>query len=145
MTFGYNPELCNGPACPGCGCRDTHIPPKKVAKPAATGSWFRSGRAGSSDRATCRHCGLAFTFQEAAAPEPLAPFPGIEMPVPHFPGNVPDLTQPEVVEKQVDHKVVAVVKCPECGEIMKTSSTRKTFRYHKCTNSACGCTTKTAR
>jgi len=136
MSYGYQPKLCDGPPCPSCGCQDVRI----LQQPTAGKSWWGSGKA------KCRHCGRVFFFREVANPVPISrsreEFSHVSAEN-YFPGNNFDAGGSPEEEKQPEIKVVAVAKCPDCGETMKISSTRKDFRYHKCPK--CGKTTKTAR
>lgn len=55
-------DLCEGPACPRCGCTDTDIL-RRPAEPAdvnpdGLGTWFTDGRA------RCRNCNTEFCFRE---------------------------------------------------------------------------------
>ncbi len=110
-------EICKGPECPHCGCRDSEI----LKEPAGGRSWFNSGRA------RCRHCGMEFSFQELP-PEP-EPAPIVE----------PEQTVPI----QIAERTIPAPKCPDCGGEMRVTSTRKAVRYHKC--DACGRTMKTPK
>ena len=133
MSYGYELQACDGPVCPRCGCRDSKI----LRQPDVTGSWWGGGKA------RCRHCGLAFSFREIPKPPPPPEVPvECELPEKYFPGNGSELAEIDD-NRPVDCTMIPIVTCPDCGDTMKTSSTRKKFRYHKCLK--CGRTLKTAR
>lgn len=130
-------KLCNGPACPYCGCRDARI----LVEPKThlgSASWFGAGKA------RCNHCGKPFSFREMPSvqretivPAYLNPY-GDELQV-----EVPD---PEQHGAAVDHaperppKHFPGNRCPKCGGIERVTSTRPLYRWKKCVE--CGNTRK---
>lgn len=62
-----NLDLCEGPECPNCGCRDTQIlrQPREPAEPDPDGQgvWFSSGQA------RCKVCRTQFAFRLTHQPE----------------------------------------------------------------------------
>lgn len=111
-------ELCQGPACPRCGCRDARILQEPAAK-----SWWACGRA------RCRHCGLVYGFRDTS-PSPA-------------PGPAADPAPEPAAEPRTDPATPPPLTCGDCHERMKVSSTRKLFRWYKCPR--CGKTQKVAR
>jgi hypothetical protein len=65
-----NLDLCDGPECPRCGCRDTFILQRPAAgtlevDPDGVGTWFTTGRA------ACNHCHTEFCFKESPPGPPV--------------------------------------------------------------------------
>lgn len=81
----------------------------------------------------CVHCGREFHFREVAAEsEPLVEVAAESEP------------EPPVATKPIDPpRVLPVVRCEGCGEIMKVSKTLKAIRRYKCPG--CGKTAKRVR
>ena len=118
-------DLCNGPACSFCGCRDAEI----LSTPHGD-SWWDAGRA------RCRHCGREYAFRELPPePPPYVP-PIVERPVP---AEGLSCTAPILVQSAAA-RVLPNVKCSKCGSPMKVASTLKTIRKYKCPQ--CGATAK---
>ena len=107
------PELCAGPACPYCGCRDVQIPQQ-----ALSGSWYASGGA------VCNHCRrrFAFTPMQQQAHEPIV------------------YQEPTPVVTRSDHVEDPVLRCPKCGakagrKGQKGPTVERSMgkiRYHSC-------------
>lgn len=108
-------DLCNGPPCPRCGCRDSKI----MREPDNGKSWWNAGQA------RCNHCGMGFTFME----------------LPQEPAVVDEV--PPAIPLQIAGRTIPEPTCPQCGGETRITSTRKGLRYHKCTS--CGATMKTAK
>jgi hypothetical protein len=93
------PEACNGPPCPKCGCRDATI----IAFPQpALPTWYGAGRA------KCNHCRLVYHFKEI-------PGEAVEHPVlrcTHCGGTDVKVTS---TRGNVRHN-----KCKGCGKSFKT-------------------------
>lgn len=134
MSFGFEMDLCTGPACPRCGCQDVKV----LREPDASGSWWGGGKA------RCRHCQREFTFRQVPKKTAVEP-PMVLTPI-AIVDDFDPLADVSVVDASVhaiDLKVVPVVACPKCGETMRVSSTRKNVRHFKCDK--CGETAKKAR
>lgn len=127
-------DVCSGPECSRCGCRDSEI-----LREAVPGSWFSTGQA------RCRHCRLVFSFRVSVAVAP----PTIHQEPPPMPQEAAfDAidTRPPVMEPPRQPRVSVApgpLLCEACGGTMKVASTRRTMRYLKCT--ACGATAKQPR
>ncbi len=127
MTF-ERLDLCDGPACPNCGCQDAEI----LAEPKgpAEKSWFGAGKA------RCRHCGQTFHFKEVADDAQQPPVDYQEPVVEH--------QEPVVDVPSVAYQTVRKPLCPECGSgKVVVVATRRLIRRYKCKE--CGGRFKQAR
>lgn len=148
---------CTGPECPHCGCTQSEIlqEPRgdrpRLIEEGGRKRWAEGSRwFGSTGRAKCGHCRRVFSFTEVPEPPvnvPLEPEVNEAMPPELSMADVPVQFQEPVVGRpdvvMVQQRTITTPKCPECGETMKVSSTRKALRWFKCAK--CGKTLKIAR
>ena len=113
MTFEHL-DLCDGPACPKCGCQDAEVlqEPKDPGK-----NWFGSGRA------RCNACGRVFHFREV--PEPQPPVEYQEPVVLH--------QEPVVDASTGPYQMVRKPLCPRCeSERVRVTHTLPSLRRYQC-------------
>ena len=116
-------DLCDGPMCPMCGCKDARI----LEEP-TEGSWWPSGKA------ACKHCGRRFAFRlkqsgESAGDQATAPL-SVSEPEIGLAGNDGESIEPFDPDRPVPYETT---RCPFCGSRdTKITSTRRPRRFHKC-------------
>jgi Zn finger protein HypA/HybF involved in hydrogenase expression len=128
----YELDLCQGPPCPRCGCRDCTVsqwPPDRGPNDKPT--WFAQGRA------KCRHCGMPFTFREV--PDAMAPPIGEEADYSSGDSDAADIDDYQSTPMPPRDTAYPVRACPECGspEVKVESSPKAKagaakIRYHIC-------------
>lgn len=114
MTF-ERLDLCDGPACPKCGCQDAEIlqEPKDPQKK----SWFGSGRA------RCNACRRVFHFK---------PVVDVAPPVEHH-EPVVQHQEPVVDVPAVPYQMIRKPLCPECNSPkVRVTDTRAHLRRYQC-------------
>jgi len=132
MPDPYSLDLCHGPPCPRCGCRDCIVsqwPPDLGPNDKPT--WFEQGRA------KCRHCGLPFTFREV--PDAMSPPIGEEADYSSGDFDAADIDDYQSTPMPPRDVAYPVRACPECGSpnvivyrTMKLLPDIPRCRYHRC-------------
>lgn len=129
-------DLCDGPPCAHCGCRDVRImlEPRPLG-PDGKDTWWPSGRA------VCNHCRVQFAFRELPPEPEAAP---VNEPVDVFPDPFPEQPvlpgPPESIVIPPRDTAYPVRSCPQCGspatEVVSSGKKpppgQPRIRYHRC-------------